>query len=319
MLIAKKQLMKPLKNSVIAQVLVMAMMLTCSCQSGRKGSPVLIQDVDEESTSGGHESMNQVYHLYPSPAEMLSIIDLAEVSYEGSLMNPTERAGQYLDSKSRSTNLGIYLADLAYAALFGRHEEALDYLETVKSLAEDININQAVDESMVEKARNNVEFLDSLYTISNEAFMNILNYCERNERLNTVVMISAGAFTESLFFAVSMIDNYGTAEFLLQHLADQKYTIGNFMMFAKSLNSTDPVVASTIQDLEKIKGIYDGIMTGTGGVNIKPVNDPDSKQAKKLVIGGAGEASQPSMTEDELMALKDAVIELRNKMISGTL
>lgn len=310
--------MKPVQNSFIPMVMLAAIMLASACQSGQKGSPVLIQDVDNiEST--GIESFNQIYHLYPSPAEMLSVIDMTKVNFNESLLNPVEKADQYLDSKTKSYILGIYMTDLAYAALFGRHEETLDYLETVKSLAEEININKAVDESMIEKARNNVEFLDSLYIISNDAFMNILSFCERNERSNTVVMLSAGAFIESLFLAVHMIDDYGTADHMLQHLSDQKYTINNFMLFASSVVSDDPGVESTIKDLEKIKSIYDGIEPGTGGVSIKSTGDSDAKQPKKLVISGSGSASQPSLTEEEFNALKIAVIELRNKIVTGKL
>ncbi|MCD4711495.1 MAG: hypothetical protein K8R52_11675, partial [Bacteroidales bacterium] len=177
----------------------------------------------------------------------------------------------------------------------------------------------AVDESMIEKARNNVEFLDSLYNISNDAFINILSFCERNERSNTVVMLSAGAFIESLFLAVHMIDDYGTADHMLQHLSDQKYTINNFMLFASSVVSDDSGVESTIKDLEKIKSIYDGIEPGTGGVTIKSTGDSDVKQPKKLVISGSGSASQPSLTEEEFNALKVAVIELRDKIVQGKL
>ncbi len=311
--------MKLLRTSIMPAILVIALMLAGACQSGQKKSQVLIQDVDNEASSGDVASFQQVYHLYPSPAEMLSVIDMAEVSFDGSLLNPSEKSDSYLDSKAKSTNLGVYMADLAYAALFGRHEKALDYLETVKTLAEEISINEAVDESMLEKARDNVEYLDSLYDISNDAFMNILSFCERNEGSNTVVMISAGAFTESLYFAVNMIDDYGTAALLMQHLADQKYTIDNFMAFAKGIESNDPVVASTIKDLKKIKSIYDGISSGTGGVTIKPAGDSDSKQPKKLVIGGSSGASQPSLTEEEFNQLKAAVIELRTKIVSGIL
>jgi hypothetical protein len=311
--------MKAIRISFVPVAIVVALMLVFACQSGKKGSPVLIEDVDESGSMEGVETLSQVYHLYPSPAEMLSIIDMTEASFESSLLNPVERADKYLDSKSKSTNLGVYMADLAYAALFGRHEEALDLLETVKSLSEEININEAVDESMIDKARENVDFLDSLYNISNDAFINILAYCEKNERSNTVVMISAGAFIESLFFAVNMIDDYGTAHLLLQHLADQKFTIDNFMMFAKSVESDDPVVKSTIKDLDEIKSIYDGIQSGTGGVTVKPASDAESKERKKLVIGGADENSQPSISENEFTALKTAVIELRNNIVSGTL
>jgi len=319
MLIANKHLMKTLRNSYIPVVVLIAMMLAAACQSGQKKSSTLIEDVDKEALIEDMEAFHQVYHLYPSPAEMLSVIDMADVAYDGSLLNPTEKADQYLDSKSKSTILGVYMADLAYAALFGRHEETLDLLETVKSLSEEININEAVDESMIQKARDNVEFLDSLYNISNDAFMNILSFCDRNDRMNTVVMISAGALTESLFFAVNMIDDYRTADYLLQHLADQKYTIDNFMMFAGGLESDDPMVESTISDLNMIKDIYDGIKAGTGGVTIKAANDSDSKQPKKLVIGGADSASQPSLTEEEFAALKEAVIELRNNIVNGNL
>jgi len=309
--------MKPVRNSFIPMVMLAAMMLANACQSGQKGSPVLIQDMDK--IESGIESFNQIYHLYPSPAEMLSVIDMTKVNFNESLLNPVERADQYLDSKTKSYILGIYMTDLAYAALFGRHEETLDYLETVKSLAEEININKAVDESMIEKARNNVEFLDSLYNISNDAFINILSFCERNERSNTVVMLSAGAFIESLFLAVHMIDDYGTADHMLQHLSDQKYTINNFMLFASSVVSDDSGVESTIKDLEKIKSIYDGIEPGTGGVTIKSTGDSDVKQPKKLVISGSGSASQPSLTEEEFNALKVAVIELRDKIVQGKL
>jgi hypothetical protein len=311
--------MKSLRISFIPMAIVAAMMLAGACQSGQKRSPVLIEDANDLSSTGGIESLTQIYHLYPSPAEMLSVIDLTEISFDGSILNPTERADQYTDSKLKNYVLGIYMTDLAYAALFGRHEETLDYLETVKSLAEEINISEAVDESMIEKARNNVEFLDSLYNISNDAFMNILNYCEKNERSNTVVMISAGAFTESLYLAVQMIDDYGTADQMMQHLADQKYSIHNFMLFANSIKSDDPGVISTIRDLEKIESIFSGIKAGTGGVTVTTAADSDAKQPKKLVISGSGKASQPHLTEEEFEALKAEVLELRNKIVEGKL
>ena len=242
-----KKNMKFTGNSFIPMAIIAAMLLAGACQSGQKGSPVLVQDMDNTESQGGIESFNQIYHLYPSPAEMLGVINFDNISYNSLLLNPAKNADMYIDSKAKTYALGLYMTDLAYVALFGRHEETLDYLETVKSLSEEISITEAVDEKMIEKARNNVEYLDSLYIISNEAFMNILSYCERNERPNTVVMLSAGAFTESLFLAVNMIKDYASAGQLLQHLADQKYTIDNFMMFARNINSSDPGVESTIR------------------------------------------------------------------------
>lgn len=307
--------MKLFRISFIPLVLIIAMILGSACQSGQKGSPVLIDDVDKNTSQSGFQTMSQIIYLYPSPAEMLSAFDMSELSYNGSLLNPIERAELYLGSSLKTYALGVYVTDLAYAALFGRHEETLNYLEQVQSLAEDVDINQAVDESMIEKARDNVNYLDSLYDISNDAFINILRFCEKDQRSNTVVLLTAGAITESLYLAVHMVDDYGTADLLLQQLSDQKYTVDNFMLFASSLKSDDPEVISVLNDLATIKEIFDGIEPGTGGVTIKPAADQDEKQPKKLVIGGSGSKSQPHLSEEEFMVLKQAVIELRNNAV----
>jgi hypothetical protein len=301
----------------ISLISIMILILSGSCQSGNRGTPKLIEDVESSAQGKGLESFNQIYHLYPSPAEMLSVIDMSEMTYDEALLNSASDVDKYLDNKSRSYMLGVYMTDLAYAALLGRHEATLDYLDAVRALSEEIMINEAVSEEMIQKARNNVEYLDSLYVISNDAFMNILAFCERNERSNTVVMLSAGAFTESLFLAVNLIDQFETADYLLQHLADQKYTIDNFMVFAESVKEDDPEVVSTIEDLKKIKSIYDGIKSGTGEVTITADAEATDAQPKKLVIGGSGNESQPSLTKDEFEALKAAVIELRTKIVEG--
>jgi hypothetical protein len=293
------------------------MLIGSGCKSGSKESATVIDDVGLSDVSGGIESFSQIYHLYPSPAEMLSIIDMGEMDYDEELLNSVDQADKYIDTRAKTNMLGIYMTDLAYAALFGRHEATLDYLEVVRKLAEEIRIDEAVDDAMIQKARDNVEYLDSLYTISNDAFMNILSYCERNERSNTVVLLSAGAFTESLFLAVNLIDDYEEADYTLQHLADQKFTINNFMTFAESVDTDDPNVAATIDDLKRIKALYDSIKPGTGAVSIKKSDDSEEDQPKKLVIGGGSSESQPSLSLDEFEELKAAVVELRTKMVEG--
>jgi len=306
---------KPFIN-VLVTFLITAL-FAAGCQTGNRGTPTLINNVEEGDQTLGIESYSQIYHLYPSPGEMLSIIDMAEMSFDGELLNPIGESDKYLETRPMTYMLGVYMTDLAYASLFGRHEATLDYLELVRDLSEKIRIDKAIDDEMIEKARNNVEYLDSLYNISNEAFMNILAYCERNERSNTVVMLSAGAFTESLFLAVNLIDDYEEADYLLQHLADQKYTIDNFMTFAKGVKANDANVSATIDDLKKIHDIYDGINPGSGEVSIKSSSDANKQEPKKLVIGSSGTKSQPSLTREEFEKLKAAVVELRTRIIKG--
>ena len=308
--------MKRKNIELLLIILLIPSMILTGCKSGSKGGSTLIDQVELDDTEG-IESFSQIYHLYPSPAEMLSIIDMGEMAYDEDLLIPPIQVDQYIDTKAKTLMLGVYMTDLAYAALFGRHEATLDYLDVVRALAEEIRIDEAVDDEMIESARRNVEHLDSLYNISNDAFMNILSYCERNDRSNTVVMLSAGAFAESLFLAVNLIENYEDADYTLQHLADQKFTIENFMTFARGVETDDPNVSSTLEDLKEIQELYEQLDPGSGAVTIAKPAAEEEGEPKKLVIGAGGGKSQPSLTRDEFESLKTAVVKLRTKIIEG--
>ena len=262
-------------------VLIIPAILVGGCKSDKgKRGPGLLDDNEAEEIVDRIETIKQVYHLSPSPAEMLSVIDIAELSFNVGLLNPPGNMDNYLDTKSQTISLGIYITDLAYAALFGRHGETLDYLDVVRTIAEQIRVTGAIDDELIEYARNNVEYLDSLFNISNEAFINMLFFCERNDRPNTVIMLSAGAFIESLFLAVNLAGDNGHTDYILQHLADQKYALDNLMMFAERMKDQDPNVAAVIEEMKPIKDIYDDItfVAGTTTVETEKAADDRSKK-----------------------------------------
>jgi len=303
------------KNFLLTWTAFLIPLLLNSCKPGTRDTPTLVGEVEDDGSTG-IESFEQIYHLYPSPAEMLSVIDLTDMNYDGDLLAPTGMADQYFDTRSKTQMLGVYMTDLAYTALFGRHEATLDYLELVRTMAEEIRIDRAVDDEMIEDARENVEYLDSLYRISNEAFMNVLAFCERNDRSGTLVMMSAGAFVESIYLAVNLIDDYEKASHLLRHLSDQKYTFDNFMTFAGSVSGDDNV-ASTIEDLKEIRDIYEGINPMAGDLTVKSTGDEGGDVPKKLVIGSSNNRPGNALTREEFEHLKDAVISLRKKIVEG--
>lgn len=294
--------------------LLIPLFLVTGCKSGGQRAPGTIDDAETGEIIERIETIKQVYHLCPSPAEMLSMIDVADLSFDRELLNPAENADKYLDTKSRTLALGVYITDMAYAALFGRHEETLDYLEVMRSVAEQVRVTGAINDELIQKAKDNVEYLDSLFNISNEAFINMLFFCERNNRPNTIILLSAGAFIESLYLAVNLADDYDNAGYLLQHLAEQKYTIDNLMIFAESLREEDENIASIIDEMAPIKEIYDGIEPGSGAVTIKTQDEASGEKLKKLVIGG-GESSPTTLSREDFNKLKEETNRLRTKLI----
>ena len=291
------------------------LVLAAGCRSGGKRAPGTIDGREAEDIADQISMIKQVYHLCPSPAEMLSVIDVADLDFDQDLLNPVDNVDKYLDTKSRTISLGVYITDLAYAAIFGRHEETLDYLDAVRSVAEEIRLTGAINDDLVRKARQNVEYLDSLFDISNEAFINMLFYCESNNRPNTIVLLSAGAFVESLYLAVNLFGEYEESAYILQHLADQKYAIDNLMAFAESLRDEDENIAAVMEEMKAISEIFSEIDPGGSDVTITTQEDAGDEAPKKIVIGG-GDSSPPALSPQVFEKLKKETIRLRELLVN---
>jgi hypothetical protein len=291
----------------IAGLIIIGMM---ACRSGNQGSGT---DGTEETTDDILESVERieqikkVYHLIPSPGEMLSVLNIGGLDFDKNLLNPTGHIEGYFDSRSRTLNLGVYITDLAFAAIFGRQDETVEYLEAVQDLSRLARVEGAINEDLINRAKGNVQDLDSLFQISNDAFISMITFCEETQRSNTMVLITAGAFVESLFLAINLVESSAEADYLIQHLADQKYSIDNLLTFARSIED-DPNVSDILSDLKPLKEIYNKLDQSPGETQVK------KEGAGKLVIGGG---NQPTLSPGEFEELRQTVTRIRHNIISG--
>jgi hypothetical protein len=302
--------MKYITFCKILMLFIVIIIMAASCKSDKTSrSAGKIPDEEDSGVMGRIDHFRKVYHLCPSPAEMLSIIDVSNMPYRGDILNPPGNADNYLDARSQTLNLGIYITDLAYTSLFGRNEETINYLETVQDIAGAIRVSGAINKEMIDRAKENVRNIDSLISISNEAFINMLFLCEKNNRPGTVIMISTGAFVESLYLAINMIEKYDTTNYLILHVAEQKYAIENIMDSSENLPE-DPNVLKTIEILKPVLDIYERFEITGGGTTVKKEN------SNKLIIGGG---KKILLSEEEFTRLKEAASLVRNNIISNNI
>jgi hypothetical protein len=277
-----------------------------SCRSDRKSRTSEEFSNETSEVIEKIEDIKKVYNICPSPAEMLSLIEVENMQFRNDILNPTRNAEKYLDVRSLTVNLGVYATDLAYSALFGRREETIDYLEQVQDIAEKIRISGTVNDRLIERARSNVNYIDSLFNISNEAFINMIFFCEKNDRPSTITLISTGAFIESLYLSIAMVDAYNTRESMMQHLADQGYILDNLMTNSEN-EAADPNVAYALQILKPLKALYDQFGDTGGTTTIR------KESSGKLVIGGK---TKKMLSEQDFNKLKDEIASIRDNVIN---
>ncbi len=269
-----------------------------------------VQDQIESEEMTGFNQMEEVkdtYYRFPSPDEMLNIIDKEELAFNDELPLSVEQANQFLDSKSQALNLGIYIADLAYITLFQRQKEALIYFQVVYGLSDKLRISSAFDSSMLKRFENNLGDLDSLKILSDEALINITNYLVRNDKERVFALISIGGFVESLYLAFQIVDEYSEDNAIIQRICDQKLVLENLMNFSLEF-AGDNNVSEAIELIHPIRAIYNELVA----ISEETIVSKDDK-GKLLIQGG----EKIKITKEQYNKLREATFLTRKKIIEN--
>ncbi len=270
--------------SQIAPVLITASLLSFGC-GNKTASDNTETPIDTTASKPTPKNPGEVqkYSQVPSPGEMFSFIK--QLGTKGvddvSKLNSTENKKKYNDNKSRSLNFGVYSADLLFCSTFNHGAEALKYFVDIKKLGDEIGISTAINEQTATRISANIGSPDSLAAISNDLYFTTFDHLESNERGNTLALVMAGGWIESVFMVTSMEPTYKKDSPVITRVAEQKYTLDNLIDFMKKYQS-DADVASVLKQLVDLKSDFDKIEDPKGPVTLS------GKKGKRVLGGGTG-------------------------------
>lgn len=281
-------------------VLLCFLLITCQNRSNVR------EHIESEEMTGFNETeeVKDIYYRFPSPDEMLDIIDKEKLAFNDELPLPTDRANQFLDSKSQALNLGVYIADLAYITLFQRQKEALTYFQVVYGLSDKLRISSAFDPSMLKRFEDNLNNLDSLKTLSDEALISITNYLSRNDKERVFALISIGGFIESLYLAFQIVDEYSEENEIIQRICDQKLVLENLINFSLEF-ADDDNVSEAIKLIHPVRAVYNELVATPEATKV-------TKNDKGMLIIKGGE--KIGITKEQYNKLREATIRTRKKI-----
>ncbi|MEE4197057.1 MAG: hypothetical protein V2I54_05395 [Bacteroidales bacterium] len=247
----------------------------------------------------------EILYTYPTPDELLDVIEKENLDFNHEYLNPVENVPQYISLKTRNLNLGVYLADLAYAAFFSKRNKITQYVDAVSQSSHDLLISSETKTKMKEDLIRNMENLDSIYHLTNIYYYEIMQELENNNSNSLMIIVSAGTYIESIYLSLSLVDNFTEKEALVQKIAEQKNAFISLLNTCK-LYEEDYYVKEVIPYLEKITGVY----------NQFKVED----QGKLIFIKKADgtvrfrSAEKVTMTEQQLITFRNTIREIRNEI-----
>lgn len=244
--------LKTLFSLTIASALVFA----CSSDNTKKTKAA--SEIEEVSVDQIVEDIENI--PTPTSFELMTMINKAGIGYMFDVTNSLSNRENYLSTKQKALNLGVYAADLSYDVAYMKKAETEEYLKCILEMATDLNISVNVDKISAQ-FQNNIDNLDSLSIIVRDLFKESQYILNQTSQVETALFFLIGSWIESSYICVTVAEgaekasdfasvalgHFDYATTILKYLEGQKEK-SDFAYFYEQLTNVQAAVAELNAD-----------------------------------------------------------------------
>jgi hypothetical protein len=218
----------------------------------------------EESMKSQIEDV--VYNI-PSPSEIPYLLQATGAEFNPSLVNDRKKADAYAARPDKAAlNLGVYAADIGYLSSYDKTQEAIDYLNSVKGLADNLGIIGSFDAEMLKKFEQEIANKDSLGALLNKSVKQTELYLKDGSRDKLAALMLTGSFAEGLYISTGLIKSYPRDLLptdkrllvltpLISVILNQQKSIDELLKMLGGLEQAEPVTG-IVGDLKTLQASY---------------------------------------------------------------
>lgn len=294
-------------------LVVFAAVVLVACGSGKKADEkAFLQSLDSAKNSGtsiDQEVINSILQQIPSPLEISVLLKESGTKYDLGLLNSPDNIASYNSNYKKALNLGIFGTDLGYTHIYEQNQDGLKFLESVKKLADELNIGQFFDIKTIGRLAGNSRNLDSLLLITTQNFNSINAYLQNQGRSNLSVLLLSGGWLEAMHLTCDVAVKDTKNKKLQETIGEQKIILEQIILLLSFYKDSDENMASLLKDMEELKGAFDNI-------SITYLY----KESTMEVVNGVAVVKDNStttiqITEQDIAKIKAITSSIRNKII----
>ena len=224
----------------------------------------------KEAEESLKEQIEEVIYNIPSPSEIPYLLQATGAEFNESLVNPRTKVDQYASRTDKAAlNLGVYAADIGYLSSYDKTQEAIDYLNSTKTLADNLGIIGSFDVEILQKFEANISNKDSLTHLLDRTMKKAENYLADDNRNKLSALVVTGSFVEGLYIATGLVKSYPKDLLpddsrnlvltpIIRVVLDQKKSVSDLVKMLSSVEQTEPV-ATIVSDLKALEAAYNGL------------------------------------------------------------
>jgi len=224
--------------------------LLSSCGEEAKTKEKAEEEVFDED-SPFHAVFDDAIFSIPSPIQTGYLIKKLNLTFDQSLLSPRTTVDTYVTEHQQALNLGVYGTDLGYVSMYGQKNSALNYLNTIEKLTEQLGLDAAFDSNFIanfEKSNGNE---DEMVLLMSKAFKKADNFLKNANRKAVSAKILTGGWIESMYIACQL-NSKKESEEIVRRIGEQKQSLKSIieLLNAYNLDKSNDALIEKMNDLQ---------------------------------------------------------------------
>jgi hypothetical protein len=257
------------KYFVVTLIGFASVLILQSCGSS-SGDQSKNSDEFKEAEESLKEQIEEVVYNIPSPSEIPYLLQATGAEFNPSLVNARTKADSYANRTDKAAlNLGVYAADIGYLSSYDKSQEAIDYLNSCKVLADNLGVIGSFDVEILKRFEANISNKDSLAILLNETINRTENFLKDDSRNKLAALVLTGSFIESLYISTGIVKSYPTNMLpsdqrnlvltpVMRVILQQKKSVSEVLKMLGTVEQSDPI-AGLITDLKSLEANYNAL------------------------------------------------------------
>lgn len=299
-------------NFITGKVMIIAFVaalssVSCSDDSEKKDLKSILQNSDTaKKITVSREILDQMMQTLPSPIETANIITKSKGDFKKELLIPANNAEKYTDKFTQALALGGYGVNLGYINLNEKNLYVIEYLESIKTVANELQVEQFFDFTMLSNLAKNRSNVDSLIHLSTQNFNQIDEYLRTQNRGDLSVLMLIGSWIEGLYMFSDIAKNKPSDD-IKKRIGEQKVIIDNIYAILDKIEFIEFYKDLKIK-LKGLKNVYDKITI------TYIYHEPKMKEVNGELVVEDNTETKIEMTEQQLEEISREIVQLRNNL-----
>lgn len=280
----------------LCTVLVVVCIASCNNNTHNNNDGTSLNDSSLAAQNEDIVSQASLLSL-PTPIQIGETYQKAGLKFIPNVTNDVSNSTKYVSTFSKTLNLGIYAADLAYCILNYQTQAALKYFKTAKQLSLGIGLTSVYETSAtLSHFQQNINNPDSLDAIMRDLESESSLFINEGDKKTQAIIIFAGVWLESIYIASNIVQNEKNKG-IISLIGKQKDTLDKLVSLISGVNKTDIDIVSLTNDFKSLKEHFETI----DGIT------KQNSQSKSFEI---------SISDEEITNLYAKISALRTKIVS---